>query len=215
MKQQAARVSRAENTNDRRTLDAATIIIEPEWSGTEQRPVGYRFGATTGGVEFNAEVTYRVREYDGTAGFATMGDQVVESASVVATAQVSELTTAIIQKIMKADIEELADGRKRLKPRRNIKLSDYISSVGIVSWLPNNDWTMIEMKNVLITSPFILATEDNGDMTMEVTMTAHIDPADLATLDGFDDLPYDIITSDSMNPVEGELQAVIDSAGGN
>lgn len=205
----APRVSKNTQTNERRTLDAAVIIINPEWDSLEQRPSGFRFGATNGGVEFTSESTFRVREYDGTTNFPTKGDQILESSSTTATAQVAELTDAILQKVMKADIEELSDGRKKLRPRKTLTEHDYIDSVGLVGYTPENDWLMITLHNVLITSPITYATEDNGDMVLEVTFTAHTAPEDLADPEKADYLPYEIITAPAMEALVGEMQAVL------
>lgn len=209
MNKPAARYSQGANSNDRRILDAATILINPVWNEVDGVFEGLRFGATEGGVSFNPEVTYRTRNYDGSGRSQMKGSQVIESSSVTATAQVAELTDAIIQKTMKADVEDFGDGRKKIVPRQNITFDDYIDEVLITNWLPpteakpEGDWMGILMKNVLITSPLVIETEDNGDMVLEVVFTAHNDPADPRA---HYTLPYEVITPESMTPSTGEMQ---------
>lgn len=189
-------------SNMRRSLDAASIYLNPVWKDGKFVDL-VKFGATTGPVSFNPETTYREREFNGASRTPMMGNQVLETVSVTATATLAELTTALIQKTIKGDIEDLGDGRKRHIPRVLLSEEDYIDKVLIVNWLPDGDWWGIMMYNVLFTSPFAVESEDNGDFSMEVTMTAHNDPNDP---DAANKIPYEIISSKSMNPVQGELQ---------
>lgn len=209
MKQPVRRREMTDKTNYRRTLDSAVVVINPEYDAEADVWKGYRLGATDGGVNFNAEINYRSREYDGFAGFNVVGDKVVESAEVTATVQLAELTDSMIQKAIKADIEVLADGKKLLKPQRNIRPEDYIDTVGLVNYLPNGEFMMIKMYNVLITSPFNVQTEHNGDFAMEVELTAHIDLT--KGIDSLDDLPFDVITPEVMSAVDedGDMPTVL------
>lgn len=198
-KQPLRRRDMTNKTNERRTLDAAVIVINPKRDEVTGEWKGQRLGATDGGVTFNAEVSYRKREFDGFNGFDVVGDKIVEGAEVKATAKLAELTDASIQKIIKGDIEKLEDGTKRITPRRNITADDYIDTVGIVNYLPDGSFTLIKMFNVLITSPFEINTEDNSDSVITVEMTAHIDPS--ANLQDLEDLPFEMYTPEAMTPV--------------
>lgn len=209
MKLPAQRVQKTRKTNPRQILNAAVIVINPEWDQEEGRPKGYIWGATRGGVSVQSETVWRTIEYDGTSGFKTIGDELMESANVTVTAQLAELTTASLQKIAKADITELPDGRKILQPRRTVKDEDYIPKIGVVGFTKDGDWMMIEVDNVFITSPFDFQTEDNGTLTMEVVFEARLDANDLMNED-YDELPYRIITSAAMNPAKGEFKAIVD-----
>lgn len=206
MKKRVTRNTKTAKTSDRRQLDVASVWINPEWNEEEQIWEAVSLSTTDGGVEFNAEIEYRIREFDGYTGYDTKGDRIAESASVTATAQLAELTHAIVQKIIKADIVDHPSGGKELKPTKKIRDHDYIDTVGLFGQLPTGEWTIILMKNVLITSPLNLSTEHNGDLTVEIEMTAHLD--DLAPDADLDSLPYSMIMPEIMEPASAELQVV-------
>lgn len=195
-------------TNVRRTLDAAVIVINPERDELTGEWKGHRLGSTDGGVVFMAGVKYRKREHDGFNGFDVMGAKIAEGGEVKATAQLAELTDASIQKILKGDIEVLEDGTKKITPRRSVNTGDYINTVGIVNYLPDGTHTLIEMYNVLITSDFVMNSKDNEDLVMEVEFTAHIDPS--GNYQDLESLPFAIYTPEAMTPVseDGDMPVV-------
>lgn len=190
------------DTNNRRTLDAALVYANGTYNPETNKWEGHeRIGATDGGVTLNFEPTIRQREYDGIKGPAR-GDQVYESFEITAEMQLAELTNATLQKILKAEVIDLGNGTSRIQPRAYINDSDYIETLTLINKLPNGSWVGHSLKNVLVTSGFVLNTEKNGDFTASVVFTAHLDPAKP------DEIPYEVITPESMKPTESELQVV-------
>lgn len=207
MKKPIKRAPRAKETLDKQTFGIASIYINAEWDEENQTLIGIRMPGTASGVNFEPEIEYFKKEVAGASGFDIKGDKIITGANIAATATIAGETSALLQKISKSDVIKTASGRTILQPRTTIKEHDYIDRISLVSWHDDNDFTVIELDNVLITSNFNFETEENVGRTIEVRMKAHMNVDE----DGYlklSELPYRIITPKRLDPSEDELQLV-------
>lgn len=144
------------------------------------------FGATRGGNSFVIEQDIKMIEIDGVRG-ATMGARRVVESNARITANLLELTSQnIMTAIAGTDATDFIDGEgvtathDEIRRTRNISNLDYIKNVSIVGQVSGSGENIIcTIFNALADEGFELAFEDREEGSLEVTFTAHYDPADV------------------------------------
>lgn len=174
-------------------IDSATIFTDFTYSETDGF-AGTPLGATSGGVTVNIEQTYRKPEVDGTYIMDVVGLEFMESAKATVTANLKELSAENLRRSLNgtlsaADVSEAPTGYKVIKTKRYVEDADYIPSVAVVGIHNGTKKPIIfKLDNGLVTSPLELATEDNNEVVVEQTITAHASYEQLAN----DEFPWTI-----------------------
>lgn len=93
-------------------------------------------GATSGGVEFNSELSYRKPEVDGAYVMDVVGLNVLESATASIKANLIELTAENLRRSINGTLEDAGEedapaGYKVIKQKRYLQEGDYIPSVAV------------------------------------------------------------------------------------
>lgn len=147
-------------------------------------------GATMGGNSFSIEQEIRQLELDGARGPVMGGARVINVAASIK-ANLYELSAEnIMAAIAGSEIDQLDDieTHSSIKRKRQIVDTDYIKNVALVGTIMNTDEPIVcIIKNALATSNFTLDTTDKEENGLEVTFTAHFDPANL------DEEPWEIL----------------------
>lgn len=174
-------------------IDSATIFTDFTYSEADGF-AGTPLGATSGGVTVNIEQTYRKPEVDGTYIMDVVGLEFMESAKATVTANLKELSAENLRRSLNgtlstADVSEAPAGYKVIKTKRYVEDADYIPSVAVVGIHNGTKKPIIfKLDNGLVTSPLELATEDNNEVVVEQTITAHASYEQLAN----DEFPWAI-----------------------
>jgi hypothetical protein len=163
------------NTPDRLLLDAGAIYT----GFTSVASPGTLLGATKGGAVFEVKRNIRDVRPDGAKG-PVKGFRRIED--VVATLKVTllEITEANLLLALPgaAAVSHVITGAE-------IDDSDYISKVALVATISGFDMTakpiILELSNVLVTSPLSIKTGPNDETTIELTFEAHYSDSDLDT----------------------------------
>lgn len=155
---------------------------------------GTLLGATSGGVTFTDERTYRDIEVDGANHVKVKGNKVLESANGTLIAKVKELTADNISKAMNitpraAEADEGPEGYQVIQGKVKVEDTDYLENVAFYGQKSNGEDILIILDNALSVGGIEMATEDNNEVIVEMTFEAHADPATLS--DGL--LPWKII----------------------
>ena len=181
-------------------IDAGMIFTDISYSDTDGFS-GTPLGATSGGVSVNIEQSMRRVEVDSAYIMPVMGLNVMESANCTVTANLKELTAenlrlAINGTMEDADETEAPDGYKKITTKRYIEEGDYIPSVAIVGTHSGTKEPVIFMlDNGLVTSALEMATTDNNEATIEVTIQANASYDQLAA----DEFPWRIYHPGNMS----------------
>lgn len=183
----------SENTSKSYIINAATVYTDV----TYEEGAGFTgtlHGATAGGVTLTIETTYRDIEVDGTSHMKVKGNKVLESATATITANVKEITAETIRKSLNGTLEDVTTegpaGYKVIRSKRFVEDEDYTTNMAVVGTLSGTNEPVIAiLDNVLCTSGFEGATEDNSEMVIEQVYEAH---ATVEQLDA-DEFPWRIL----------------------
>lgn len=175
-------------------INAATVYTDVTYSEGSGF-TGTLHGATSGGVTLTIETTYRDIEIDGTSHMKVKGNKVLESATATITTNVKEITAETIRKSLNGTIEDVKSsegpaGYKVIQSKRFVEEDDYTTNMAVVGTLSGTNEPVIAiLDNVLCTSGFEGATEDNNEMVIEQVYEAH---ATVEQLDA-DEFPWRIL----------------------
>lgn len=165
-------------------IDAAVLYTNVSYSEAGGF-TGDLLGATSGGVNFTIEPTYRTIEVDGTGHTSTKGLKVLESAIGTAVANIKELTLENIRKSLNGKVrdarpDEAPSGYKVVESKRYIDDGDYLENVAVVGRLSGTNEPIIAiLDNALSTTGLNIQTEDNNEAVVEQTFEAHADDEQL------------------------------------
>lgn len=175
-------------------INAATVYTDVTYSEGSGF-TGTLHGATSGGVTLTIETTYRDIEVDGTSHMKVKGNKVLEAATATITTNVKEITAETIRKSLNGTLEEVEvdegpTGYKVVRSKRFVEDADYTTNMAVVGTLSGTNEPVIAiLDNVLCTSGFEGATEDNSEMVIEQVYEAH---ATVEQLDA-DEFPWRIL----------------------
>jgi hypothetical protein len=153
--------------------------------------VGERLlGATRGGNTFTVEQEIKIIEVDGAKGPLKGARRITESSAKIK-ANILELTTANIMLAISGSTATnwtdptstpATNTHDEIRRVRNISDLDYVKNIAIVGKVTGTNENIICMVyNALADEGLELAFEDKEEGILEVTFTAHYDPADLST----------------------------------
>ncbi len=140
---------------------------------------GTPMGATSGGVEFTSELSYRKPEVDGAYVMDVVGLNVLESATASIKANLIELTAENLRRTINGTLEDAKEdeapaGYKVIKPKRYLEEGDYINSVAVAGIHNGTKQPVIVvLDNGLVKSGLELKTEDNKEAVIEQEITAN------------------------------------------
>lgn len=184
----------SDNTSKSYIINAATVYTDVTYA-TGSGFTGTLHGATAGGVTLTIETTYRDIEVDGTSHMKVKGNKVLEAATATITTNVKEITAETIRKSLNGTLEEVEvdegpTGYKVVRSKRFVEDADYTTNMAVVGTLSGTNEPVIAiLDNVLCTSGFEGATEDNSEMVIEQVYEAH---ATVEQLDA-DEFPWRIL----------------------
>lgn len=184
----------SDNTSKSYIINAATVYTDVTYAEGAGF-TGTLHGATAGGVTLTIETTYRDIEVDGTSHMKVKGNKVLESATATITTNVKEITAETIRKSLNGTLEDVEVGKgpagyKVVRSKRFVEDTDYTTNMAVVGTLSGTNEPVIAiLDNVLCTSGFEGATEDNSEMVIEQVYEAH---ATVEQLDA-DEFPWQIL----------------------
>ena len=183
----------SDNTSKSYIINAATVYTDVTYAEGAGF-TGTLHGATAGGVTLTIETTYRDIEVDGTSHMKVKGNKVLESATATITTNVKEITAETIRTSINGTLEaattEGPAGYKVIRSKRFVEDADYTPNMAVVGTLSGTNEPVIAiLDNVLCTSGFEGATEDNSEMVIEQVYEAH---ATVEQLDA-DEFPWRIL----------------------
>jgi hypothetical protein len=161
-------------------IDAAVVycnVTYDELTGF----TGTLLGATSGGVTFKDERTYRDIEVDGASHVKVKGNKVLESANGTVVARVKELTADNIGKAIHstpraAEATEAPEGYQVIEPKVTIDDSDYLENIAFYGQKSDGGDILIILDNALAVGGIEISTEDNNEAVIEMTFEAHATP---------------------------------------
>jgi hypothetical protein len=150
-------------------------------------------GATQGGNTFVVEREIKEIEVDGAKGKVKDLRRIITENAMLTT-NLREMSAANFKLALAGSTSTdvmAADGVTKthdsIKSSGDISSSDYLDNVAIVAKVSgSNENVIIILDNALADGDFNLALEDKEESTLEVQLSAHYDPADLAKV------PYEI-----------------------
>lgn len=175
-------------------IDSATVFTDLKYDKGSGEFTGTPMGATSGGVEFNSELSYRKVEVDGAYVMDVTGLNVLESATASIKANLIELTAENLRRSINGTLEDATDdeapsGYKVIKQKRYLEEGDYIPSVAVAGIHNGTKQPVIVvLDNGLVKSGLSLKTEDNKEAVIEQEITANASYEQLAN----DEFPWRI-----------------------
>lgn len=174
-----AKTGYTKTTADNFIIDSATVFTDFKFDETSGEFTGTPMGATSGGVEFASELSYRKVEVDGAYVMDVMGLNVLESATASVKANLIELTAENLRRSINGVVEESSGtnapaGYTIIKPKRYLEEGDYIKSVAVAG-IHNGTKkpVIVVLDNGLVKSGLELKTEDNKEAVIEQEITAN------------------------------------------
>lgn len=171
-------------TTKRFAIDSGAVFLNLGETGERL------LGATRGGNTFTVEQEIKIIEVDGSKGPLKGARRIIESTAKIK-ANLLELTTAnIMIAIAGATATNFTDitsapatnTHDEIRRVRNLSDLDYIKNIAIVGKVSGSAENIICLVyNALADEGLELAFEDKEEGVLEVTFTAHFDPADLDT----------------------------------
>lgn len=168
-----------EKTSENFIIDSATVFTDFKYDKDAGEFTGTPMGATSGGVEFNAELSYRKPEVDGAYVMDVVGLNVLESATASIKANLIELTAENLRRSINGTLEDATEdeapaGYKVIKPKRYLAAGDYIPSVAVAGIHNGTKQPVIVViDNGLVKSGLAIKTEDNKETVIEQEITAN------------------------------------------
>lgn len=145
-------------------------------------------GATSGGSDFSVKTKMRQPKIDGIKSNFAKGMEIIADVETTLKVNFLEVTPAILQMALIGSIDAVSDANYNIITGKTvIASSDYLANIAWVGTLSGSTYpVVIVLKNVLSLDGLQIKTEDQKDITLPVTFTAHIDPATPTIL------PYEI-----------------------
>lgn len=170
-----------DNTPKHYLVNSGVVYKNLTFNNTTDVFEGTLVGATSGGVTFTIENTYRYPEVDGTGIVQGMvkGNVILESAKAMIVANLKETTSAILGLSINGTIADALEteaptGYKKITSKRYVESVDYLTNVAIVGKLGGTGEPVIFIiDNPLVTGGVEIATEENGEAVLELTFEAH------------------------------------------
>ncbi|WP_339063558.1 hypothetical protein [Tepidibacillus marianensis] len=167
-----------DTTSKNYLIDAAVLFYNVTFDELAGEFSGTLAGATSGGVTFTDERSYRDIEVDGATKMKVKGNKVLESANATLVANVKELTAENIRKAINGTIRdalatEAPAGFKVIEPKVAIDDADYIENMALYGKLSSGQEIIVIIDNALATGGLEIATEDNNEAVVEMTFEAH------------------------------------------
>ena len=160
------------NTPNNLLIDAGAIFTN---YGTASEAL---LGATSGGNEFAVAIKTRDVKVDGLKG-TVKGLTRIISTDVTLKVNMLELTTAIIQAALMANVDTVTNaGFDTITGKTEIALSDYINNIALVGRISGSlQPVVIILKNALSSDGIKFSNKDAVDNILPITFTASIDPS--------------------------------------
>lgn len=178
----------SETTAEHLLIDSAVIFrnvtFTPGVGEAEGAFEGDLIGATSGGVSFKIETTYRQSEVDGTLHADVKELKRIQKVVATATAKIKELTAKLISEainglVTDATAAEAPAGYKKIVTKREIQAGSWSDNLAIVGRLSSGQRIIVVLDNVLVTSGLSVDTEDNNEAVVEQVYTAHATTAQI------------------------------------
>lgn len=160
------------NTAERYVFGPGEVYINFD----EDTLTGTSLGATRGGAEFDLGREQRTIEVDGVLG-PVKGNVKLSKVTPTLTVRLLEITEANLKAIIAGATNDV-DGNVI---GGEISDSTYLTNVVLVAEGSNGDDMIVVLENALPTAVKSISFPDQGEAVLEVTFTAHFDPADLET----------------------------------
>lgn len=174
-----------EKTPEKLLLDAGAFVknyVVGE-SFEEIKSADRIIGATQGGGEFSAKPNARQVQVDGVMGRAK-GMELIDGWEAYIKATILEITPETLALSLGAvDLVDVEGGEyQRIKPRDDIKDSDYIENIAWIGNLSGSQKPVILIiKNPLALDGITLTLQDKNEAKLPVTMYGHYADDDLET----------------------------------
>lgn len=162
-----------EKTMNHLLLDAGALY--KNFGLTDQAIIG----ATSGGNEFDAKAKVRQIKVDGVKAANAKGLEVIDDITTTLKCKFLEITEEILKSTLIADVDTASDSNYDIITGKTIiSDNDYIKNIAWVGTISgSNKPIIILIQNALCLDGLQLKAEDSKDNTLDVTFTAHADPA--------------------------------------
>ncbi len=148
---------------------------------------------TSGGITITAKPSFTdyFEDVDNVPNNTKEGKQVEDWECTLSATALDTSAESIKMMLGVADIDQ--NDSTRITPRRDINLSDFVSSLWWVGDRADGGFIAVQVLNVLSTDGFALSTTKNGKGTTSITLTGHF------SLDAVDTVPMNfyVIEGDS------------------
>lgn len=142
-------------------------------------------GATRGGSTFNIEQDVYEPEIDGSPGPLKGTRRIIESRAQLTTNLLEVTKENVMMAIAGSSSipypDPTATTHDEITRSRNIVAADYVKNMALVGTISGSDEPVIFLiYNALQDENFEIGNEDRGEGVLELTFTAHFDPADMS-----------------------------------
>jgi hypothetical protein len=148
-------------------------------------------GATQGGSTFSIEQDVKVIDIDGTRGNTKGARRIITSNAGLKVSMLEMTTANLLLAITGASATNWTDPttvgataptHDQIRRTRNLSELDYLTNIALVGKVSGTDQNIICMLyNALNDNKLEMKMEDKNEMTLEITFSAHYDPADVMT----------------------------------
>jgi hypothetical protein len=148
-------------------------------------------GATQGGSTFSIEQDVKVIEIDGTRGNTKGARRIITSNAGIKVSLLEMTTANLLLAITGASATNWTDPSSvgatapthdQIRRTRNLSDLDYLTNIALVGKVSGTDENIICMLyNAMSDDKLEMKMEDKNEMSLEVTFSAHYDPADVMT----------------------------------
>lgn len=157
-------------------INNAVLYTDVSFNTESGKWEGTRHGATSGGVSINYEPEVRNIEVDGMNKIGVVGNQVIDSVTITATANVKEILASTISHAMNASIDtegEQVPNYDKYTSSYDLSASSYHKNLAVFGNLSNGKYVIAILDNAKNLAGMELGTEDNSESVIETTYTAH------------------------------------------
>ncbi len=151
-------------------------------------PTEKLIGATSGGNQFEVKIKMRQPKIDGIKSSFAKGLEIITDVETTLKANFLEVTPEILQMALIGSIDTASDTNYDIITGKTVIAdADYLENIAIVGILSGSTYpVVILLKNALCLGGLQIKTEDQKDIVLPVTFTAHVDPATPSVM------PYEI-----------------------
>ena len=173
-----AKTGYTNKTVERLQMDAGVVYTNFIWNDVDQAGSGDLLGATSGGVTYAVEMSWRQIEIDGVSHMKVEGLDVLESANATITTNNKEFTAELIKRSINGSIRDVETtegptGYKVIETKRYVESSDYINNIAVIGQLKGSSKIAIfVLDKALVINGLEVVTEDNGETVVEQTYEA-------------------------------------------